>query len=144
MNDPRKATKKILLLTGIAITVFGLFLPLYTTCEETDEGFVNVSILGKDYFTYYLSLLFLSVIVLSSYFGKGSLAAVIAMTLLGGGITLFYNWIGQAGWGRPCGHSPTQFQNLLFLGHIMIIISCFMNISSRKKNRNPATDLLDQ
>ncbi len=131
-----KVIKVLLFYLGVFITLICLILPLYTTCEvRKNEEFIQLAVLGKDHFTYYLSLFFLGVILYTAYVRQNSITVVLILSIIGGGITLFYNWIGQAGFGKPCGHSPTKFQYLLFLGHLMIVVSSLLNVYIKKNNR---------
>ena len=131
-----KIFQKILFFIGLLIILVCLILPLYITCEEKKyEEFIQVVVLGKDYFTYYLSLFFLVIIFFIGFKRQNSMSTVLILSIIGGGITLFYNWIGQAGLGKPCGYSPTKFQFLLYLGHLMIVVSTMINVHMKKNNR---------
>ena len=131
-----KVIKVLLFYLGVFITLICLILPLYTTCEvRKNEEFIQLAVLGKDHFTYYLSLFFLGVIFYLAFIRQNSITLVLILSIFGGGITLFYNWIGQAGFGKPCGDSPTNFQYLLFLGHLMVVVSSLLNVYIKKNNR---------
>lgn len=135
--------KNILIIIGILIVTISYFLPLTTSCEETNgpEEFISTTQYGFETFNYYVSTIFIGLIIIASYLGRGSYIVSSILVLLGGSITLFFNWIGQAGWGRPCGHGPTQFHHLLYFSHILIIIACFSNIAD-KRNKGKTTDKL--
>jgi hypothetical protein len=135
----------ILLFVGILIVVISYFLPLTTSCKQTNgpEEFISTTQYGYETFTYLLSSVFILLIILASYLGNDSYILTIVLVLLGGSITLFFNWIGQAGWGAPCGHKPTQFQTLLYFSHILIIVMCFDKIASSRKNRKANDNVLD-
>ncbi len=131
-----KIVKNVLLFIGVFISLICMILPLYTTCEVLkNEEFIQIAILGKDHFTYYLSLFFLVVIFYLANVRQNSITVIVVFSIIGGGITLFYNWIGQAGFGKPCGYSPTKFQYLLFLGHLMVVVSSLLNVYIKKNNR---------
>ena len=127
--------KNTLLLIGILVVLVSYFLPLTTSCEESNgpEEFVTTKQYGYETFNYYLSTIFISLIIASSYLGRSSYVITIILVLLGGIITLFFNWIGQAGWGKPCGYGPTLFSHLLYFSHILIIIACFDNLTNKRK-----------
>ena len=111
----------IFLFVGILIVAVSYFLPLTTSCEQTSgpEEFISTKQYGYETFTYFLSSVFILLIILASFLGNGSFILTSILVLLGGIITLFFNWIGQAGWGAPCGHSSTQYQTLLYFSHIL-------------------------
>lgn len=111
------------------------FLHFFHSCKVSDgpEEFITTKQYGSETFTYYLSLIFIVIIISDSHLGKGSYIRTLSLSFIGGIITLFINWIGEAGFGRPCGHSPTQFQNLLYLAHLLIITSCFINIFNKQE-----------
>ena len=136
---------KILLLVGIFIVVISCFLPLTTSCKQTNgpEEFISTTQYGFETFTYLLSSVFILFIILASFLGNGSYILTIILVLLGGSITLFFNIILLAGWGRPCGHFPSLFQFLLYISHLMIIVSCFNNIAINRKNTSINTEILD-
>ena len=131
-----KVIKVLFFYFGVFISLICLILPLHITCEvRKNEEFIQLAVLGKDHFTYYLSLFFLGVILYTAYVRQNSITLVLILSIIGGGITLFYNWIGQAGFGKPCGDSPTNFQYLLFLGHLMVVVSSLLNVYIKKNNR---------
>jgi hypothetical protein len=135
----------IFLFVGILIVVISCFLPLTNSCEETSEPeeFILTSQYGYETFTYLLSSVFILLIILTSFLGKGSYIITSILVLLGGSITLFLNMILLAGWGRPCGHFPTLFQFLLYLSHILIIVSCYNTIATHRKNTSINDEILD-
>ncbi len=106
------------------------------------EEAISTSQYGYNKVTYYIGLLFIALIIASSNAGKGSLILSIGFTIIGGGIIVFFHWVGQAGWGKPCGHYPTQFQNLLYVGHLLIIFACYINIFQNRRN-NKKLNVLD-
>lgn len=128
--------KKTLLIVGLLIVIVTFFAPLSHSCKSisgSDEEFVSTTKFGFEKITYYISLFFIILIIYKSYFGKSTYVPMLFYTLIGGFITVFINTIGQAGLGRPCGDSPTQFQNLLYLSHILIITSCFIQLVNNHK-----------
>jgi len=132
-----KIIKKLLLLIGFVVTIGCLFLPLHTTCEgDAYEEFIQVEVLGKDNFIYYLSFFFLIPILFIGFFKQNSTAKLLILILIGGVVTLFYNWIGQGGFGKPCGHTPTQFLYLLYLGHVMLVVSSLLHANLKKNKQN--------
>lgn len=135
--------KNILLIIGMLIVAISYFLPLTTSCEVTNgpEEFISTTQYGFETFNYYVSTSFICLIIAVSYLGRGSYLFFSIFVLLGGSITLFFNWIGQAGWGRPCGHGPTQFLHLLYFSHLLIIFICFNNITDKRK-KNKTTEIL--
>ena len=126
--------KNLTLLVGIILLVLSCFLPLTTSCRATNgpEEFITTTQYGFETFNYYLSTIFILLIIAGSHISKGSFIATSIFVLLGGGITLFSAWINIAGWGAPCGNSPTMFYYLLYLSHILIIIACYKRIASKR------------
>ena len=143
-----KGISKFLLITGIAITISCLFLPVASSCRISDGLYdiIDVDIMGYSSFPYYLSLFFLAYITITGFLGKGSGAktSMIIFTIIGAAVTQFLLQAGKAGWGKPCGNSPTIYQYLLNLGHALILISAYIQLFSSGKNKNPNPELLDE
>jgi len=138
--------KNLLLMVGIVIVAVCYFLPLTTSCKESNgpEEFISTTQYGFETFNYYVSSIFIGLIIAASFIGRGSFTITIILVLMGGIITLFFNWIGQAGWGRPCGHSLTNYSHLLHFSHILIILACFDNLARKGKKVNTTDELIDQ
>jgi hypothetical protein len=143
----------ILFSVSLIIILVCYFLPLTTSCEFTDgpEEFISTNEIGALQTTYYLAIIFLAFIFILSFIkNKAGFISVLIISVFGGIIILFFNWIGQAGWGKPCGHQPTIYQNLLYLGHVLFVLACCMksykNMSSLNKNQQfeDSEDLLDR
>lgn len=138
---------KIQIQIGIFISVLCFFLPLTTTCEwveGTDEEYKTIYEIGYSKFSYYLALFFLTFIVLSSYLGKGSMILCVIFSTIGGFLVLGINFLSTAGWGAACGHSPTIYLYLMYLGNVLIVNACFMRIRSiRKTEKKSNADVLD-
>jgi hypothetical protein len=143
----------VLFTVSLIIIITCYFLPLTTSCEFTDgpEEFISTNEIGALQSTYYLAIIFLAFIfMLSLIKSKAGFISVILVSVIGGMIILFFNWIGQAGWGKPCGHQPTIYQNLLYLGHILFVLACCIksyknkNWGSEKRKFEDSRDLLDR
>ena len=143
----------VLFTVSLIIIITCYFLPLTTSCDfdiKIDD-FVPTKRIGASQTTYYLAIIFLAFIfMLSLIKSKAGFISVILVSVIGGMIILFFNWIGQAGWGKPCGHQPTIYQNLLYLGHILFVLACciksYKNKSwgSEKRKFDDSQDLLDR
>jgi len=133
--------KNLVLIIGIILVVLCYFLPLTTSCKATNgpEEFIQTTQYGFETINYYISTIFILLIIAGSHIGKGSYIATSIFVLLGGGISLFSAWISIPGWGEPCGDTPTLFYYLLYLSHILIIIACFNCIAS-KRNQSSKSD----
>jgi hypothetical protein len=126
-------SKKILLTVGVLIIIISFFLPLTTSCE--DEYLLTTQF-GFETQSYYLSIVCIVFVIALSHSKVGTLFSIIFFTIFGGVITIFFNEIGKAGWGKACGHSPTQFMILLYFGHILVVIECLIHfIKIRKQNK---------
>lgn len=141
-----------LFLIGISIVFSCYFLPVTTSCKFIDgpEEIIETVQYGSMQMTYYLSFMFLILIyVLSLSRNNTGIIFTIIFSVLFGGVILFFNGIASAGWGNPCGHSPTNYQRLLYLGHVLIVIGCIIkSFRNRHLNRKGSDseaelDLLD-
>lgn len=144
--------QNVLFLIGISIVFSCYFLPVTTSCKFTDgpEEIIETVQYGSMQMTYYLSFMFLILIyVLSLSRNTTGIIFTIIFSVLFGGVILFFNGIASAGWGNPCGHSPTNYQRLLYLGHVLIVFGCIIkSFRNRHLNRKVADseaelDLLD-
>lgn len=144
--------QNVLFLIGISIVFSCYFLPVTISCKFTDgpEELIETVQYGYMQMTYYLSFMFLILIyVLSLSRNTTGIIFTIIFSVLFGGVILFFNGIASAGWGNPCGHAPTNYQRLLYLGHVLIVIGCIIkSFRNRHLNRKGADseaelDLLD-
>jgi hypothetical protein len=131
MNIERlKILKKTLIAVGLLIIVISCFMPFTTSCKQGNgpEEFIVTTQYGFDSLIFYSSILFLFFIVTPSFFGHSNYAYLTIMIIFGGVFVLFFRLVSEPGWGKPFGYSPTQFQNILFLGELLIILGGYINI----------------
>lgn len=122
--------ERLSLISGSLIIVISSFLPLFTSCKVVKDEIIAISVNGLDSFTYYFSLLFVFLVYLSGKRNTYMLTAIFA--LIGASLTFFWNTIGKAGFGSPCGNSPTNYLILLYLGHFLITLSSVIRIYHKK------------
>ena len=136
MNIERlKILNKTLIAVGLLIIVISCFMPFTTSCKQGDgpDEFIPTVQYGFDSLIYYLSVLFLFFIVTPSFFGQSNYTYLSIMLVVSGGFVLFFRMVSEPGWGLPCGDSPTQFQNIFFLGELLIIFGGYINIYTSNK-----------
>lgn len=135
INLKRNRINNFIFLIGIIILIAALFLPLWTTCESSEEHeFITVFRYGYQSPLYYASLMGLTFIVLMVLLADDSMGMIAVLTVapLLFIITVLAEWISPAGFGRPCGNSSTNYQYLLYLGQTLIVSSSFLRIVFRK------------
>lgn len=127
--------KYILLILGLILILFTFFSPLSHSFKVSygPEEVTSTTQYGFEKITFYLGLFFIIFIIGSSYFGEGSPIALILFTLIGGSLVYFINSLRTAGWGKPCGESPTLYQDILYFAYLMIVISCFIHQLTKNK-----------
>ncbi len=142
----------ILFSVSFIIILVCYFLPLTTSCDFDSEfgDFVPTEQKGALQTTYYLAIIFLAFIfILSLIKNKSGFFRVFIVSVFCGMIIIFLNRFSQGGWGKPCGHQPTIYQNLLYLGQVLFVLACciksYKNISSQNNNQQieDSEDLLD-
>ena len=142
----------VLFTLSLIIIIACYFLPVTTSCDFDNkiDDFVPTKRNGALQITYYLAIILLAFIFILSFIkSKAGFIRVILVSVIGGMFILFSNRMGQAGWGKPCGHQPTIYQNLLYLGHVLFVLACCMksyknkNWGSENRKIEDSRDLLD-
>ena len=122
--------ERLSLISGSLIILSCSFLPLFTSCQFENDKIIATSINGFNSFTYFFSLLFVFLVYLSGKRNTYMQTAILA--IIGASLNFFWNTIGKAGFGSPCGNSPTNYLILLYLGHFLITLSSIIRIYNKK------------
>ena len=122
--------ERLSLISGSLIILSCSFLPLFTSCKVVKDEIIATSIDGLHSFTYYFSLVFVFLVYLSGRLNMFMQTALLA--IIGSSLTFFLNKMGKAGFGAPCGDSPTNYLILLYLGHFLITVSSIIRIYHKK------------
>lgn len=136
MNKPESSVKlyQVLLYLSLTYIIVCLFLPLSTSCEYlSDEEFVITQKLGALSTNYYVNILAVLSMLIASFTESGSRTALILIFTLSAGYVLVINFFSSAGWGSPCGNSPTIYQYALYLADLVFFIACLEGINYRRK-----------
>jgi hypothetical protein len=126
----------LLLLIGSIIIISCFFLPLSESCELINIGkdeFRNTQKYGYELFTYQLSFIFIFFIVFFCFNRENKFKHLIISVIIGGILTTLSGFMDSLSMGGPCINAPTNYQNLLYIGHIIVIISSFIRLYFLKK-----------
>lgn len=128
----------LLLSFGIVYLVSCFFLPLTTSCEGTDgpEEFISTSQTGIQVPTFLINVFLIGLMILFTFIENKSYIAPIIITIVGFVLVFFINSLRKAGFGQPCGFSPTVYMRLLYVADLLIIISGFVRIYLNRKTNN--------
>ena len=108
---------------GLVISLLGCFFPLFTSCFESEIGFVQSTVNGYESFSYMLAIFFLAVLILLVkilHTKAGTTVLMVSLVFIG--IVQFYTKIGTAGFGRPCGKNPTIYLQYAHVGNILVVL----------------------
>lgn len=136
MDKPKSTIKlyQILLYVSLGYIVVSLLLPLSTSCEYfSDEDVVFTKQFGLTSSTYYINLLVTLCMLMASFVERGSLTALMIIFFIGVGYVLYANFLRSGGWGKPCGHSATIYQYLLYGANVILFIACLERINDVRK-----------
>lgn len=129
---------RLLMYIGLAYILCCFFLPLTTSCEGSDgpEEYINTTQTGIQVPTFIINVFLIGLMIVLTYIENKSYIAPIIVTIVGLVLVFFINSFREAGFGQPCGFSPTVYMRLLYVADLLIIISGFVRIYLNRKANN--------